>query len=101
MSDQKHQGVLDDLDGFDWDDGNVKKNVAKHQVTPQESEEVFYNEPLLISFDYGHSAKEERYRVLGQTNEHKQLFIVFAIRNRKIRIISSRRQSKKERGQYE
>ena len=53
MSDQKHQGVLDDLDGFDWDDGNVKKNVAKHQVTPQESEEVFYNEPLLISFDYG------------------------------------------------
>ena len=33
--------------GFDWDDGNARKN-DKHGVTMAEAEQVFFNAPLLL-----------------------------------------------------
>ncbi|MBU0978344.1 MAG: BrnT family toxin [Patescibacteria group bacterium] len=93
--------ILNMVEGFDWDEGNIEKSFSKHKITAQESEEVFVNEPLIINFDLKHSSKEERYQVLGQTNGQKKLFMVFTIRNKKIRIISTRNQNKRERKRYE
>jgi uncharacterized DUF497 family protein len=31
--------------GFDWDQANAHKNRERHRVTPEEAEDVFFNEP--------------------------------------------------------
>jgi uncharacterized protein len=87
---------------FDWDTGNLHKNKLKHNVTNQEAEEVFSNEPLIVSEDIKHSTKvEERYQALGITNNTRKLFLSFTIRNNKIRVISIRDMNKKEKAIYE
>ena len=87
--------------GFDWDKGNIDKNWLSHKVKPGEVEEIFFNEPLLISSDETHSQNESRFAALGKSNEGRKLFIVFTIRIIKIRTISARDMSTKERKYYE
>ena len=85
------------FEGFDWDDGNLLKNKLKHRVSIKECEEIFYNKPLLINEDETHSNKEMRFQALGITSNSRLLFIVFTKRKTKVRVISARDQSKKER----
>jgi uncharacterized DUF497 family protein len=92
---------FDNLVGFDWDEGNKQKNWEKHQVDYRECEEVFFNKPLLIDDDKNHSSQEHRYYALGRTDIGRTLFLVFTVRNNKVRIISARDQSRKERKTYE
>jgi len=92
---------FDSIVGFDWDDGNKQKNWEKHQVDFRECEEVFFNQPLLIKEDSKHSSQEKRFYVLGRSDIGRTLFLVFTLRNNKIRVISARGQSKKERKIYE
>ncbi|WP_168222679.1 BrnT family toxin [Leptospira vanthielii] len=89
------------IEGFDWDKGNLNKNWLKHKVKAGEIEEIFFNEPLLIAHDENHSEKETRFAALGTSTDSRKLFAVFTIRNNKIRIISVRDMSKKERKIYE
>jgi|SRR3990167_2066120 len=89
------------IEGFDWDEGNITKNLAKHSVSVKECEEVFLNIPWVIYLDQKHSIKEKRYVILGKTNQGRQLQIVFTIRTVIIRVISARNQSRKERRLYE
>jgi len=87
--------------GFEWDKGNINKNLKKHGVTDKESEEVFNNKPLLVSMDKKHSTKTEvRYHALGKTDENKVLFISFTTRDKKVRIISARIANRRERNKY-
>ena len=87
---------------FEWDQGNIKKNLDKHGVTAQESEELFSNDPFLISEDAKHITKyESRFQALGQTKSKRRLFISFTIRINKIRVISTRDMSRKEEKIYE
>jgi uncharacterized DUF497 family protein len=88
------------IDGFDWDEGNRDKNWVRHKVAIGECEEVFFNLPLVIADDLKHSEVEKRYLALGQTNDKRLLFLSFAVRNKKIRIISARDMSRKERKVY-
>jgi uncharacterized DUF497 family protein len=88
------------LEGFDWDNGNRDKNWLKHQVTWSECEEPFFNSPLLLNPARPCSQTETRYYVLGQTNAGRLLFIVFTFRKDKIRVISARDMSRKERDFY-
>ncbi len=88
------------IKGFEWDEWNVQKNWEKHKVRPEECEEAFFNRAL-VAFDEKHSQEEDRYYLLGETNSGRKLFIVFTIRGDKIRIISARDMSRKERKVYE
>ena len=92
---------LENVIGFDWDDGNIYKNEEKHDVSWQEIEEIFFNEPLLILEDKKHSSIEQRCYCLGQTDDGIRLFVVFTKRDKKIRAISARRMTKKEKAVYE
>ena len=65
---------------FDWDKGNSGKNLARHKVTDQEC--------------------EEGYILLGKTKQQRLLFIIFTVRNTKIRVISARDINKKENKLY-
>ena len=92
---------LSQLVGFDWDVNNREKNWVKHGVLASECEEVFFNLPLLLQPDPAHSQKEPRYYVLGHTITGRRLFIAFTVREDRIRVISARDMSKKERSVYE
>ena len=89
------------ITGFQWDRGNIDKNWNKHQVKNSECEEVFFNIPFIVAHDQIHSNSEIRFYALGKTNEDRYLFTVFTVRNDKIRVISSRDMSRKERNIYE
>ncbi|MBF0288004.1 MAG: BrnT family toxin [SAR324 cluster bacterium] len=92
--------MIFDSTGFDWDDGNSDKNWDKHQVTKTECEGIFFNQPLLTQKDIGHSQVEKRFYALGITNSQRELFIAFVLRKRKVRVISARNMSRKERSIY-
>ncbi len=87
-------------DGFNWDSGNLEKNWLKHGVSPLECEEVFFNQPLVVTLDAKHSHTEERFYALGRTETDRYLFVVFTMRGRKIRVISARDMNRKERNIY-
>ena len=93
--------ILDNCQGFQWDKGNSLKSWLKHYVTEGDAEQVFFNEPLLLSIDEKHSQQETRFRAMGYTNENRYLYIVFMVRNNLIRVISARNMNKKERFVYE
>lgn len=92
---------LKNIVGFEWDKGNIEKSYKKHGVGPRDAEEVFLDKDLQIERDIKHQAKEERYIAIGKISEGKILFIVFTMRNNRIRIISGRRSNRKERRLYE
>ena len=92
--------ILFQVEGFEWDQSNTEKNWEKHRVSYLECEEVFFNQPLLVQEDEIHSKFEPRYYVLGRSNDGRHLFIVFTIRRNKIRVISARNMSRRERRIY-
>jgi uncharacterized protein len=91
---------LDACSGFDWDDGNAHKNWARHQVSPEEAEDVFFNEPIVVRSDVFHSKVEKRFYALGKTSTGRYLFVAFTIRKTLIRVISVRDMNQKERDLY-
>ena len=96
----ERKGPLDECAGFDWDEANARKNWDHHRVTPEEAEDVFFNEPLVVRGDVRHSQREKRYYALGQTSRGRYLFVAFTIRRRLIRVISVRDMNRREREAY-
>ena len=93
---------LSQITGFNWDDGNARKN-EKHGVSMAEAEQVFLNAPLLLLEDSAHSQQEPRVHALGKTDEGRMLHIAFTLRQTGllIRVISARDMHRKERAVYE
>ena len=86
--------------GFEWDAGNATKNWAKHEVSQAECEQVFFNAPLVLAADPAHSAAEDRFFALGQTDGERLLLVVFTLRGPLVRVISARPMSRGEREVY-
>jgi len=88
--------------GFEWDDGNARKN-EKHGVATAEAEQVFFNAPLLLLADEKHSQQEARHHALGRTDAGRLLHLAFTLRKSGslIRVISARDMHRKERAIYE
>lgn len=93
---------LNQITGFNWDDGNARKN-DKHGVSMAEAEQVFFNAPLLLLEDGAHSQQELRLHALGKTDAGRTLHITFTLRQTDslIRVISARDMHRKERAIYE
>jgi uncharacterized DUF497 family protein len=89
--------------GFDWDDGNSRKSLAKHGVSQQEAEQVFVDPRVLILVDEKHSIEEQRFHAYGKAAFDRWLQVSFTLRQNEtlIRVISSRDMSRKERARYE
>jgi uncharacterized DUF497 family protein len=88
--------------GFEWDAGNERKN-EKHGVTMMETEQVFFNAPLLLLEDAAHSQNELRIHALGLSDAARALHITFTLRQsgQLIRVISARDMHRKERAIYD
>ena len=89
------------LEGFEWDAGNTAKNVLGHGVSTAEAEEIFFHSPLILLDDPEHSGVESRFVVHGTTAGGRLLTAAFTVRGRRIRIISVRDMSRKERRAYD
>ena len=85
---------------FEWDKGNIDKNLIVHSVRNEECEEVFFDPSKRVLRDSVHSDKGKRYIILGKTKRQRILFIVFTIRKKKVRVISARDLNKKEKHLY-
>jgi uncharacterized DUF497 family protein len=90
------------VEGFDWDDGNARKS-ERHGVAQSEAEQVFFDLRLLVIADVRHSQTEPRFHGLGATLAGKLLHVTFTLRmdGKKIRVISARGISRKERIYYD
>ncbi len=91
---------LSRIEGFDWDQANIEKNWDRHNIAFYECEEVFFREPIVLE-DLNHSEKEQCYFALGQTVRGRLVTVIFTVRKNKIRVISARDMSRKERKFYE
>lgn len=89
--------------GFDWGDENSRKSTEKHSVTQSETEQIFFNQPMLLLDDIAHNQNEARYHALGRTDDHRKLHVTFTLRAKGtlIRVISARDMNRKERTVYE
>ena len=87
--------------GFQWDKGNIEKNLLKHNIQNWECEQVFFNEPLIILDDPKHSLSERRWAAFGKTDAGRLVVVIFAKRGALVRIISARDMNRKERKFYE
>ncbi len=87
---------------FDWDLWNVQKNEVKHGVSALEAESCFYDTEVKIYEDAVHSTvRERRYILYGKSMESRVLMVGFTVRRGKVRIITARSASRKERKIYE
>lgn len=92
---------LEQFTGFQWDEGNIDKNLLKHQVQNWECEQIFFNEPLIILDDPKHSLSEKRWAAFGQTDAGRLLTIIFTKREKLLRVVSARDMNRKEKKFYE
>ena len=92
--------TLGELEGFDWDDGNLQKSQIKHRISLAETEQLFLNAPEILN-DEKHSRQEKRWLAFGRTDENKLVSGAFTIRGKLIRVISVRPMSRRERKWYE
>jgi uncharacterized protein len=88
-------------DSFEWDPEKERANFAKHGVTFIEAQSVFVDPLAWMATDEEHSWGERRYTILGRSEQHRLLFVVYAYRGDRIRIISARRATRREAKTYE
>lgn len=86
---------------FEWDDNKAKSNAIKHKVTFEEASTIFADFHSITINDPRHSITEKRQITAGQSVSQRLLVVVHTERTGKIRIISARKASTKEREQYE
>ena len=87
---------------FDWDDGNSTKSLTKHKIAQEKAEQVFRNRDLLVplGIQVAPQTNEPRFGVLGMDSLGNRLAISFTIREGRVRVISVRPMSRKERKHY-
>jgi len=87
---------------FEWDEGNSTKSFAKHRVDVERAEQVFRNAEMLVPLGIQISpvSNEPRFGALGVDTSGAHLSLCFTVREGKIRVISVRPMSRKERKHY-
>jgi len=86
---------------FEWDENKSIINFSKHGVSFEEAKTVF-DDPLYIDFyDPDHSDKEDRYLIVGESDQRRLLIVSYTERGNSIRIISAREVTRSEREVYQ
>lgn len=87
---------------FEWNPDKGRTNQLKHGVSFEEAQSVFYDEYAIQFYDEAHSEEEDRFLMLGLSNESRVLLVCHCERadGEIIRIISARKATKTERKHY-
>jgi len=86
---------------FEWDARKAAANLHKHRVSFNEAATVFGDFLSTTATDPAHSAGEHRYITVGLSNLGRLLIVAHAERGDRIRIISARTLTGREKGAYE
>jgi len=86
---------------FEWDPKKARRNFEKHGVSFDEAGSVFRDDMSIAIPDPLHSEDEERFVLLGYSYRNRLLVVVHTDRGDRIRIITARPASKRERMRYE
>jgi uncharacterized DUF497 family protein len=83
---------------FEWAPLKAISNRRKHGVSFDEAQSVFYDEFALQFFDDEHSEDEERFILLGLSDQRRLLMVCHCERQQgnSVRIISARKATKNE-----
>jgi len=86
---------------FEWDPEKAEANAAKHGITFHEAATLF-GDPLALSFpDPDHSVDENHFITFRLSRFHQQLVVSHTYRAGRVRIISARLMTRRERIIYE
>lgn len=87
---------------FEWDNNKASINKQKHGITFEEASTIFSDENAILFDDPEHSEVEERFLMIGISEQTNMLIVSHCYRgeNDIIRIISARKATKKETKQY-
>jgi len=83
------------IDGFIWPDWVIEKLTQKHNVEPQEAEEVFFDTLCRVR-----RTSSGKYLLYGQSSSGRYLFIVFVWKSQQAQVISARDMTTTERRYY-
>lgn len=86
---------------FEWDKEKAAVNLEKHGISFEEASTVFADSLSLTINDPLHSWEEQRFVTIGESVEEEILVVVYTQRDTKIRIISAREATRRERRDYE
>jgi uncharacterized DUF497 family protein len=88
---------------FEWNAAKAATNIKKHGVSFEEAKSVFFDEFALQFFDQEHYATEDRFLMLGRSNETNLLLVCHCERDdgNTIRVISARKATKYESKNYQ
>lgn len=89
------------IETFIWLPQFEDKIIRKHDVFPDEVEEVFLNKPRYLFQQKGHVADEDLYLALGQSDSGRYLVVFFVLKSRhRALVISARDMNQAERRRY-
>jgi uncharacterized protein len=84
-----------------WSEKKNRQNISKHKVDFNEAKSIF-DDPLQISInDSDHSFDENRFITIGVSENNRLLIVAHTFRDDKIRIITARKPTRRERQDYE
>lgn len=88
---------------FEWNAAKSEKNIKKHGISFDEAKSVFFDEFAVQFFDQESSETEDRFLMLGMSNEINLLLVCHCERDdgNTIRIISARKATKNESKNYQ
>ncbi|MBR6713359.1 MAG: BrnT family toxin [Selenomonadaceae bacterium] len=82
----------------EWDDNKAEMNWKKHRIHFEDAALIFLDENRIDEFDEEHSDYEERRKVIGMVENI--LFVVYTERGEKLRLISARNATRREKEDY-
>lgn len=87
---------------FTWDSAKATQNRRKHSVSFEEAQSIFYDDYAQLTPDPDQSKEEDRFILLGRSNQLRLLIVCHCYRESDsvIRIISARKATKKEQRFY-
>ena len=88
---------------FEWSPSKARNNLKSHGVSFEEAKSVFYDDYARQFYDEAHSSQEDRFLMLGVSNISRVLLVCHceSETESRIRIISARKATAKERALYE
>ena len=86
---------------FEWDSQKATENLGKHGVSFDEASTVFGDPLAGTILDPKHSTDEFRLVTIGLSTPQRLIVVTHADRDDRVRIISARRATRRERRRYE
>lgn len=86
---------------FEWNERKSRENLQKHGVAFEIAATVFGDPNSITVYDETHSQDEDRFVTIGLSVYGIVMVVVHTDRGSRIRIISARKATAKEKRQYE